>query len=74
MKNALKTRPKPAFAIVPKPAPQLPLDDAEAAALFLTEIMPPEDAARAGAAIGRLGLADVSRLHTAQMKGERLHD
>ena len=42
MKSALKTRPKPALLLVPaKAEPQIPIDDAEAAALYLSEIMPP---------------------------------
>jgi hypothetical protein len=42
MKGALKTRPKPALSLVPaKAGPQLPIDDAEAAVLYLAEITPP---------------------------------
>jgi hypothetical protein len=40
MKSALKTRPKPA-PVPGKAGPQIPIDDAEAAALYLSEIMPP---------------------------------
>jgi hypothetical protein len=55
MKSALKTRPKPALALVPKqPAPQIPLDDAEAAALYLVEVMSPAMRAQ----LGRLLLAN----------------
>ena len=42
MKRALKTRPKLALSLVPaNTRPQIPIDDAEAAALYLAEIMPP---------------------------------
>jgi hypothetical protein len=40
MKSALKTRPKPA-PVPGKAGSQIPIDDAEAAALYLSEIMPP---------------------------------
>jgi hypothetical protein len=38
MKCADRIRPK---AVTPKPAPQTPLHDPEAAALYLVEVMPP---------------------------------
>ncbi|MGD0471592.1 MAG: hypothetical protein ABSB70_00040 [Candidatus Velthaea sp.] len=47
MKSALKTGPKPALSLVPgnlvpaNPGLPIPIDDAEAAALYLAEIMPP---------------------------------
>jgi hypothetical protein len=39
MQSTVRSRPKP---LAPKkPAPQIPLDDPEAAARFLVEVMPP---------------------------------